>query len=348
MQFSVLFFSQAETQHSRVGRYELVTASARYCDKQGFTAVWLPERHFDPMGGIYPNPAVIAAALAPQTCDIRLRAGSVVLPLHHPAEVVESWAVVDNLSGGRVDMAFASGWNANDFVLSPQTFDHLREEWLRRIPVVQSLWEGNAQRFVNGKGDTVDVRTYPRPIQSRLQTWLAISRKIESFDIAGRMGANVLTMLSGITLMQLAERIEVYRKARAEAGHDRNGGVITLMLHTFVHRDIEHVMKVVREPLLQYIKTSAVSHIQGGAVSAGRTLSSSELDRMAEYSLERYVKTGALLGDVASTRRIVGQLASIGVGEIACMVDFGPTAEQVLESLTYLTQLMNESQKIEA
>jgi hypothetical protein len=61
--------------------------------------VWLPERHFHPLGGAYPNPALAAAALAVRTRRIRLRAGSVVLPLQDPVTIAEDWSFVDNLSG---------------------------------------------------------------------------------------------------------------------------------------------------------------------------------------------------------------------------------------------------------
>ena len=46
-----------------------------------------------------------------------------MLPLHNPIRVAEDWAVVDNLSGGRVGLSFASGWHVNDFALMPQNFD---------------------------------------------------------------------------------------------------------------------------------------------------------------------------------------------------------------------------------
>ena len=48
------------------------------------------------------------------------RAGSVVLPLHDPIRVAEEWAVLDNLSGGRIGVSFASGWHTGDFVLAPE------------------------------------------------------------------------------------------------------------------------------------------------------------------------------------------------------------------------------------
>ena len=121
--FSVIFFSDAG-RYPAGNRYQLVFDIAEYVDRHGFSALWVPERHFHRFGGIYSNPGVLAAALAMRTSDIRLRAGSVVLPLHHPALVAETWAMVDNLSGGRVDLAFASGWNPNDFLVSP---GHLRD-----------------------------------------------------------------------------------------------------------------------------------------------------------------------------------------------------------------------------
>ncbi len=62
--------------------------------------MWTPERHFHSFGGLYPNPSVTSAALA--TIErVDLRAGGVVMPLHHPVRVAEEWSVVFNLSRPR-------------------------------------------------------------------------------------------------------------------------------------------------------------------------------------------------------------------------------------------------------
>ena len=49
--------------------------------------------------------------------DFNIGLGSVVLPLHSPIRVAEEWSVVDNLSGGRVGISFAAGWQPNDHVV---------------------------------------------------------------------------------------------------------------------------------------------------------------------------------------------------------------------------------------
>src|SRR6185295_4692031 len=100
LHFSLYFFGHYEAEFS-ADKYDLVLAASRYADRHGFSALWFPERHFHPFGGFCPNPSVLAAALARETERIALRAGSVVLPLHHPVRVAEEWALVDNLSGGR-------------------------------------------------------------------------------------------------------------------------------------------------------------------------------------------------------------------------------------------------------
>ncbi|CAN5785321.1 hypothetical protein BH20GEM1_BH20GEM1_01370 [soil metagenome] len=119
-----LFFFSADGSTESADKYRLFHEAVRYADRNGFSAAWIPERHFHAFGGLYPNPSVLAAAVAMTTDRLRIRAGSVVLPLQDPIRVAEEWAVVDNLSGGRVEIACASGWNANDFVLAPDAYEN--------------------------------------------------------------------------------------------------------------------------------------------------------------------------------------------------------------------------------
>ena len=147
--FSLLFFA-SQSAEFKSGKFDLFRESTKLADRLGFEAVWIPERHFHAFGGMFPNPALAAVFLAEQTKQIRLRAGSVVLPLHHPIRVAEEWAVVDNLSNGRVDIAFAIGWNPNDFVIAPQLYGERKDITFAGIDQVRRLWRGEALEFVNG------------------------------------------------------------------------------------------------------------------------------------------------------------------------------------------------------
>src|SRR5207248_7111708 len=106
MDLSLFYF--ADDSAADGDRYRLLLEGAKFADAHNFTAIWTPERHFHPFGGLYPNPSVTSAAVAAITQKVQIRAGSVVLPLHDPLRVAEEWAVVDNLSAGRVGLSFAT------------------------------------------------------------------------------------------------------------------------------------------------------------------------------------------------------------------------------------------------
>src|ERR1700745_2102061 len=133
-------------------RYRLMLEGARFADANDFTAVWTPERHFHPFGGLYPNPSVTSAAIAAVTERVGIRAGSVVLPLHNAIRCAEEWSVVDNLSNGRVGLSFASGWHVNDFALAPDNYADRKDVTFRGIETIKKLWRGESITVKNGNG----------------------------------------------------------------------------------------------------------------------------------------------------------------------------------------------------
>lgn len=338
--FSLLFFSN-DASKGDDDKYLLLRECARFADENGFKAVWVPERHFHPFGGLYPNPAILCAALAAVTRNIRLRAGSVVLPLQDPIRVAEAWAMVDNLSGGRVDISFASGWNPNDFVLSPDTYPRIKEVLVERVDQVRRLWRGESLRLPNGKGELVDTRIYPRPVQPELPVWWTAVGNPATFRQAGLLGCNLLTMLYSTSIEELGKKLALYRQARVESGQADAEGIVTLMLHTFVHRDMEHVQRKVREPFLAYIRSSL--DVQRHGMS--ERPQEAEMDRMAEFAYQRYFRTGALFGPPAACLDLLGKAADAGVGEIACQLDFGVDTASVLESLADLKDLRERHER---
>ena len=328
--------------------YELLMQGARFADEHGFSAVWTPERHFHAFGGTYPNPSVTSAALAAITRRVEIRAGSVVIPLHDPLRVAEEWAVVDNLSKGRVALSFASGWHANDFVLAPDCYENRHEVMYRNIELVRKLWRGEAVTRRTGAGSEIEVRIHPRPVQPELRFWLTAAGNPETFRTAGRLGANLLTHLLGQTIPELTEKIRIYRAARREHGHEGEGQV-TLMLHTFVGEDLEAVRESVRVPFSNYLKSS-ISLLRDSARTLGRDLDSgrvteTDMEAVVAHAFDRYFGTAALLGTPDTCLRIIGRLKEAGVDEVGCLIDFGVKHQEVLASLPYLAELKARSNR---
>ena len=358
LEFSLFYFS-ADAAQAGQSKYRLLLEGARFADSNGFSAVWTPERHFHAFGGLYPNPAVTGAAVAAITSRVGIRAGSVVLPLHHPARVVEEWSVVDNLSGGRVGISFASGWQPNDFVLRPENYADNKAIMLRDLEVVRRLWRGEAATFRNPLGKDVEIKTLPRPVQTELPYWVTSAGNPQTFAEAGRIGARVLTHLLGQTVEELAEKIAVYRKAYREAGHPGEG-FVSLMLHTFVGPDVEQVRRAVRQPLIDYLKTSlnlvkqyawtfpAFKKREGmGGDQASidlQSLAAEEMDALMEYSFERYYQSSGLFGSPQTCLEMIDRIKSVGVDDVACLIDFGVDPELVLEHLPHLARLRELSE----
>lgn len=359
MAFSLFYFA-ADSGEAPENKYRLLLEGAKFADENGFLAVWTPERHFHAFGGLYPNPAVTSAAIAATTKRIQIRAGSIVLPLHNPIRVAEEWSVVDNISCGRVGLSFASGWHAQDFALLPENYVTRREVMAHGIEVIKKLWRGEAVQAKSGDGSDISVRIFPAPIQKAPPIWVTAAGAPETFEMAGRIGANVLTNMLGQSVSDLRVKIARYRAARQAAGHVGEGHV-TLMLHTFVGADLDVVREKVRRPFTDYLKTSAElvkkarwefpAFAQPGRDRAGdaagqadaRELSPDEVDAMMAHAFDRYFSTSGLFGTPETCLAMVESLKEIGVDEIACLIDFGVDAESVLESLGHLNRLRERS-----
>jgi natural product biosynthesis luciferase-like monooxygenase protein len=359
--FSLFYFSSDEGE--RGDGYRLLLEGARFADAHGFRAVWTPERHFHAFGGLFPNPAVTGAAVAAITSRVQIRAGSVVLPLHHPIRVAEDWALVDNLSSGRVAISFASGWNPEDFVLAQAPRATAKEAMFRDIDLVRRLWRGETLPFSGPDGTKVDVRTLPRPVQPELPVWITSAGNLETYAAAGRIGANLLTHLLGQSVEQLAPKIRAYREARREAGLDPATGIVTLMLHTFVGEDEARVKERVREPLERYLESSLsllgrnawafpAFRRPNGAQEAGNgdlaDLDPQERAALLAHARERYYESSGLFGTPERCLEQVARLRAIDVDEIACLIDFGLPADEVLASLPLLDRVRGRAQDLGA
>ena len=339
MQYSIMFFS-ADTGGS--DPYRLLKDACAFADRHGFTAVWTPERHFHDFGGAYANPALTSAALAMITTRLHLRSGSLIAPLHDEVRIAEEWAMVDNLSNGRIGISFGSGWNINDFIFFPDRYAQRHAVMYKQIETVQRLWRGEPITRRNSADKDVVVSLFPPPISPTLPVWITSSGNLETFRSAGRLGANVLTHLLTQDVATLQQKIAVYRDARRQAGFDPAAGLVTLMLHTYVGDDLDEVRRTVKPHFLAYLRTAfsleQLAAWGGGTISGGYAVDAEEigpelLAELLDVAFDRYFTGASLMGTVATCREFAARLAAAGVGEVACLLDFGPAREQVLDSL---------------
>lgn len=342
MDFGLYFFANYDPSREN-DKYRLLIDAVKYADENGFSSVFSPERHFEDFGGLFPNPAVVNAALAMVTRQIQIRAGSVVSPLHDALRIAEDWAVVDNLSDGRAGVAFTYGWQCDDFVLYPDRYLQRHAVMFEQIQTVRRLWRGESIRRVNGLGREVEIRTYPRPIQREIPVWVTCAISRDSFINAGRVGANIVTFLLGQSLADLKEKIESYRAALLESGFDPAKGRVSLMVHTYLGEDLSLVKEQVRKPFLSFIRAQAqLARNLVRSVDPSQDITDQKtVDQLMDIGFERFFGDSGLLGTAESCARAVRRFRDMGVDEVSCLIDFGLDYDAVMAGLRRLNDLKN-------
>jgi acyl-CoA synthetase (AMP-forming)/AMP-acid ligase II len=196
---------------------------------------------------------------------------------------------------------------------------------------------------------------FPPPVQREPRIWITASGSPETFAMAGRMGAYVLTNLLVMKPEELIANVAAYRTAYRDAGHQGEGH-ITLMLHTFVGRTLEEVRAKVRGPFMEYLRTStdlinkarweltAFAKADDRSAAGGATMNLDDLppedmDAILDHAFERYFASAGLFGTPQTCLATVDRLGDLGVDEIACLIDFGVDADSVLASLPLLDEL---------
>lgn len=357
MDFSLFYWGNDDGPGAR--KYELLLEGAKFADRNGFRAVWTPERHFHAFGGPYPNPSVTGAAVAAVTRNLDVRAGSCVAPLHHTARIAEEWAVIDNLTNGRAGLAIASGWQPDDFVLCPEnTPPANKPAMLKAIDTLRRLWRGEPVAFPTATGAPFEVVTQPRPVSTNLPIWVTTAGNPDTWREAGSIGAHVLTHLLGQSVDEVADKILIYHQALRAAGHDPADFKVTLMLHTFVGVDRDTVRETAREPMKAYLRSAAALIKQyawafpafkkpvGAATAMDldlRSLTDTELDAILDFAFQRYFDDSGLFGTIEDCLIRVEQLKRIGVSEIACLIDYGISTAEVLAGLVPLAEVLRRS-----
>jgi alkanesulfonate monooxygenase SsuD/methylene tetrahydromethanopterin reductase-like flavin-dependent oxidoreductase (luciferase family) len=141
--------------------YAAALEMAEFGDKIGLDGVGLMEHHGSE-DGYLPTPFVMGAAVAARTNKLRISLGAVLLPLHDPVKIAEQIGVLDQISGGRLDVIFGAGYVPSEFAAFGVSL-HDRAKLLDQgIDLIVRALSG--ERFETAEGRPVFVR--PLPVQS--------------------------------------------------------------------------------------------------------------------------------------------------------------------------------------
>ena len=141
-------------------------------EANGFDDVWLSEHHFID-DGYLPSLLPAAAAIAARTERIRIASGVLLMPFHNPVRLAEDIAVVDIISGGRLEVGVGVGYKLEEFESFAIPFGERGSRTTQALSVLRRLLDGETVTVRNTFLDISRVKISPAPIQKpRPPIWI--------------------------------------------------------------------------------------------------------------------------------------------------------------------------------
>ena len=232
--FSFGSWHESETQGEVLAR--MVELAVR-ADRLGLDSFWLGEHHFS-RHGILADAMVMASHVAARTERIRIGTAAIALPLHNPVRVAEQVAIVDHLSGGRIDVGVGIGYQRREFAGLGLDIGEARARFAEGLDVLVRAWtsetltyEGRYTRIAPEDG----VGVYPRPLQRpHPPIYQAVSTTPASVDLAASRGLPIIVGGPTDVLGRAPEAIALWRERMRAHGRDPAGADLPCLQNVFV------------------------------------------------------------------------------------------------------------------
>ena len=292
-------------------------------EELGYDAFWLAEHHFTDYG-VCPSPPVLGAAVAARTSRIRIGVAVAVLPLHDPRRIAEDYAMLDVLSGGRLDFGAGRGYSPPEFAALGVSMEEARDRFDEALAVVEGLWSNEAFSFDGRYYQVPELSLEPRPVQSPIPVWVAAASP-DSFERAARAGRPFLSAPQITPLDKVRESYELYRRVLAEEGGDPARAVLPMQRPVYAAPTAEAAYEEPRDAYLAYVakNTARMRGVEAAGESyrfyrrAEQHLAQIDYDALFEQGLLLFGEPDRL---AASIRRLEDEL---GLTDLICWMGFG-------------------------
>ncbi len=209
-------------------------------DGLGLDLVWFSEHHFVE-DGYLPNFVPVAGAVAASTRRIRISTDIALVPFAHPIRLAEDLAILDQLSGGRMELGIGLGYAPHEFrafgfPLSRRV--SLTEEC---VDILRLAWSGASFRYDGKRYQFADVRVTPDPVQpGGPPLWMA-STSPASATRAVRYDTHLLPQGTRFIVL------DAWRDQTRAVGRDPDAYRVGIIRNVFVTDDRERDWPPLRE-----------------------------------------------------------------------------------------------------
>lgn len=267
MKFSVLqFFSWPNRRGELRDVYSNALERIKIMDQNGFDAVWLAEHHFSTYS-VCPSVHIMGMHVADITTNLRIGTAVSLAAFYHPLRLAEEVALLDQLSGGRVNWGAGRGFDMKEmevFDVDPSTSQRRFRE---HIDIVLNAWQNGSFSYSGEWNDYTDVEVLPKPLQQPIPFWFA-STSIDAVRWSGEQGYSIL-MDPHASHVEIAEKYSLYCKTLEERGHD--GKRETPMARLLAVAPTDEAAEQIAYNGSQWMFGSYFNQNRGGSGAAGQS-----------------------------------------------------------------------------
>ncbi len=256
MKFGLLFLPtfDAAIHGDSAGLYQQLFEQVDVAEAHGYDAVWVAEHHFTRYGGDVPNPAVLLAAIAQRTKRMRLGTAGVALPINRALNTAEQLAMIDAMSGGRLDIGVVRAFLHFEYEALQVDMNESRERFNESVEILLGTW-ANERFSYHGKFNHFDnVELRPRPVQKKPRIVVGSVMTPESVRYAGLNGFDLMVIPYAVSLAGVKQIVQLYHAALEEGGHRPAEHNVLGAFHLYLERDEASAIATVREPILRYVQ----------------------------------------------------------------------------------------------
>ena len=203
-------------------------------EQSGLDTVWLGESHFNPNRSVLSAPTVVASSIATRTKRLRVGNAVQVLPLISPLRIAEEAATVDQVSEGRFEFGVGRSGNANAYEIMGIPYEESPARFQEALDIILEAWKGEPFSY-HGKYNHIDDATItPGTYQKPRPPVRLASTQEDSFARVGRLGFPIFLSVRGMDVNDLENNLKEYHKAWREAGHQGDGGDISVRVPVYI------------------------------------------------------------------------------------------------------------------
>ena len=223
---------------------------AEYADEVGFSSIWFAEHHFSEYG-VMPSTQVFGSYIAARTKKIRIGAGVVVLPFHNPVRVAEEFALLDIVSGGRLDFGVGRGYQPMEFRGYGIPFEESRDRFDESLEIIQQAWDDGKVNFKGKHYQYENLTIRPQPIQTPTPPFFGASFNADTIKFQAEKKMNLLFTPLSAQGYHIDEYKEILEKKGEKVADYRIGS----LAFVYIDEDREKALNDFEEPCMWYFRS---------------------------------------------------------------------------------------------